>query len=334
MLDLPAALLQPEVYPDAPRRVEVVQTYISYIFLTDHYAYKVKKPVNFGYLDFSTLRKRHYYLEQELVLNRRLAPEMYLQVLPVVRRRGGLRLGGPGPAVEYALQMIRLPQHLMMDEIADRRELTEAMVARVVARLVPFYRQAATGGRINKFGHQAVLRFNHEENFRQIEPFAGTLLSRTAFRDMVTYSRGFLEEQAALLTARLKEGRIRDCHGDLHLKNICLADGVYIYDCIEFNPRFRYGDVAADIAFLAMDLDFHGYPDLGRYCSLTYAAQAADAGLPQVLPFYKCYRAVVRGKINALASQEADLPPAARDAAADLARRYFALAWRYSQGGE
>jgi len=332
-MDFLNLMLQPEVYPEPATRVEFLQTYISYIFLTDQHAYKIKKPVNFGYLDFTTLRKRHYYLQQELVLNRRLAPDMYLAVLPIARRHGRLQVGGDGQVVEYALQMLRLPQHLMMDEIAARRELTAGMLARIVARLVPFYQQAATGGRINKFGHSSVIRFNHDENFQQIEPFVGSLLSTQVFRDMVWYAETFLREQADLLAERLRSGKIRDCHGDLHMKNICLADGVYIFDCIEFNPRFRYSDVAADIAFLAMDLDFHGYADLSRYFCQIYADQAGDPALLPLLPFYKSYRAVVRGKINALASQGADLTLSQREEAAALARRYFELAWQYSQEG-
>ena len=333
-MDFINALLQPEVYPEPTSRVEFLQTYISYIFLTDRYAYKIKKPVNFGYLDFSSLRTRHYYLEQELVLNRRLAPEMYLAVLPVVRHRGGFRIGGKGQVVEYALQMRRLPQHLMMDQIADRRELTAVMLQRIVDRLVPFYREAATGGRINKFGHLAVIRFNHEENFNQIEPFVGSLLSEEVFRDMVRYAETFMRQRDELFAMRLKGGRIRDCHGDLHMKNICLADGVYIYDCIEFNPRFRYSDIAADIAFLAMDLDFHGYQELSEFFCRTFVHQAADPDILCLLPFYKSYRAVVRGKINALASREEDLTEAERDKAEIQARQYFQLAWQYSQTGK
>lgn len=324
-------MLQPQVYPEDTATVVCLQTYISYIFLTDRHAYKIKKPVNFGYLDFSTLRKRHYFLEQELVLNRRLAPDMYLAVLPLVRHHGRLRLGGVGPPLEYALQMVRLPQHLMMDEIAARRELRAEMVARIVARLVPFYQQAATGRRIRKFGHASVIHYNHQENFQQLQPFVGSLLSKSAFHDMVYSADHFMKEHAELLADRLRTGKIRDCHGDLHMKNICLADGIYIFDCIEFNARFRYSDVAADVAFLAMDLDFYGYPDLSRFFGQTFAAQSGDPDILRLLGFYKSYRAVVRGKINALASTGPGLPQAERDKAAALARRYFDLAWRYSQ---
>jgi hypothetical protein len=332
-MDLMTALLDPAVYPDAAGRVECLQTHISYIFLTQKHAYKIKKPVNYGFLDFSTLRKRHYFLEQELLLNRRLAPEIYLAVLPLVCQHGQLRLGGEGRAVEYALQMVRLPQHLMMDEIAARRELTSAMIDAIVARLVPFYTQAAAGARINKFGDLAVIRYNHEENFAQIQPYVGTALSATAFHDMVKYANNFMQQHADLFAARIKAGKIRDCHGDLHMRNICLADGVHIFDCIEFNPRFRYGDVAADIDFLAMDLDFQSYGELSDYFVNTFAAKSEDPDITRLVTFYKCYRAVVRGKIEAFAATEPELLPEARERALQRAKDYFALARRYCLEG-
>ena len=331
-MDLIAAMLNPEIYQDATEKVELIQTHISYIFLTKNHAYKIKKPVNFGFLDFSTLRKRHYFLEQELVLNRRLAPEIYLAVLPLVARDGELRLGGEGKAMEYVLQMVRMPQHLMMDEIARRRELSKTMIDAIVARLVPFYQQAATGSRVNKFGDLSVIRYNHEENFSQIRPFVGSALSAAAFHDMVRYADCFMQRQEDLFVQRLKTGKIRDCHGDLHMRNICLADNVYIFDCLEFNPRFRYSDLAADIDFLAMDLDFHSYDELSAYFVTVFAKKSDDPDILKLVNFYKCYRAVVRGKINAFTAEEPDLPPEDKRRAMQSARDYFALAWRYSQG--
>lgn len=221
-----------------------------------------------------------------------------------------------------------------MDEVAARRELHPGIIDRLVQLLVPFYARAATGPRINKFGEPAVIRFNQEENFTQIRPFVGLLLSEAAFRDMVNYARDFLARHHDLFKRRLREGRIRDCHGDLHMRNICLANGIFIFDCLEFNPRFRYSDVAADIAFLAMDLDFNRYPELSAYFCRTYAAAAGDPDCLTLLNFYKCYRAVVRGKVNALATTEPELSPTAREAAARQAAAYFQLAWQYSQGAE
>lgn len=331
-MDLVEIFLNPALYPEPTSRVELIQTHISYVFLTDRHAYKVKKPVNFGFLDFSTLRKRHYFLNQELLLNRRLAPEIYLAVLPLVRQGRHYRLGGAGRPLEYALQMVRLPQERMMDEVAARRELQPEVIQRLVQILVPFYARAATGPRINKFGEPAVIRFNQEENFTQIRPFVGQLLPEKLFQDMVNYSRNFLDHQRDLFKRRLREGRIRDCHGDLHMRNICLADGIYIFDCLEFNPRFRYGDVIADLAFLAMDLDFNGYQELSDRLVREYANLAPDPDSLLLLDFYKCYRAVVRGKVNALATTEAELPWRQRQEASRLAAAYFQLAWCYTQG--
>jgi aminoglycoside phosphotransferase family enzyme len=332
-MNLVAALLEPAAYPEPTSRVELIQTHISFVFITDHFAYKVKKPVDLGFLNFTTLRRRHHYLQEELILNRRLCPEIYLAVLPITVHRGKVQVGGKGKPVEYILKMVRMPQERMMDEVADREELTPAIMERLIERLVPFYRQAATGPRINKFGEPAVIAFNHEENFSRTEPLVGQVLSRSQFEGIRTFARAFLAQKRGLFLKRIREGRIRDCHGDLHMKNICLADGIYIFDCIEFNPRFRYGDVAADIDFLAMDLDFHGYRDLSRQLVEGFAQASGDAELLVMLDFYKCYRAYVRGKINAFAAQDPELAPDQRQQASATAQAYFALAEAYAQEG-
>ena len=337
IMDLVKALLDPGAYPEPTARVALIQTHISWVFLTDRFAYKVKKPVNLGFLNFTTLRRRHHYLNEELVLNRRLCPEIYLTVLPIVARGGRVggrvRLGEPGHPLEYALRMVRLPQERMMDEVADRGELVQEHLHRIVARLVPFYAQAATGPGINKYGEPAVIAYNHDENFARIEPLVGELLSREQFEEIRSFSRTFLVSQRPLFRRRLREGRIRDCHGDLHMKNICLADRVYIFDCIEFNHRFRYGDVAADIDFLAMDLDFYGFRELSRLFVQRFAAASQDPELLELLDFYKCYRACVRGKINAFTGQDPEQAPPVREQALRLARAYFALALKYAREG-
>jgi aminoglycoside phosphotransferase family enzyme len=332
-MNIAATLLEPGAYPDPTSRVELVQTHISWIFLTDRFAYKVKKPVDLGFLNFTTLRRRHFYLQQELVLNRRLCPEIYLEVLPIVAHQGGVLLGGQGHPLEYALKMVRMPQEGMMDEVADRGELTREHLDRIIARLVPFYEQAATGPRINKFGEPGIIHFNHQENFSRTAGLVGEMLSPELFFKIKAFSWGFLKKNRQLFLRRIREGRIRDCHGDLHMKNICLANGVYIYDCIEFNHRFRYGDVAADIDFLAMDLDFHGSRELSRYFVAGFARVSGDQELLDILDFYKCYRAYVRGKINAFSAQDPGQTPEARKQAGDLARAYFALAGEYAEEG-
>jgi aminoglycoside phosphotransferase family enzyme len=332
-MDLVAALMEPAAYPEPTARVALIQTHISYVFLTDRFAYKVKKPVDLGFLNFTTLRRRHHYLKEELVLNRRLCPEIYLEVLPITARGQGVRLGGQGHPVEYALKMVRLPQERMMDEVADRGELTAEHLNRIIDRLVPFYQQAATGPRINKYGEPAIITYNHEENFSRIAPLVDAMLSRQSFAEIRHFARSFLNRKRALFLSRIKAGRIRDCHGDLHMKNICLEDGVYVFDCIEFNPRFRYGDVAADIDFLAMELDFHGFRELSRHFVGRFAEQSRDPELLEILDFYKCYRACVRGKINAFTAQDPEQPAPAREQALKLARAYFSLAAAYARKG-
>jgi hypothetical protein len=333
-MDLVAALLDPAAYPEPTAAVALVQTHISWVFLTDRHAYKVKKPVDLGFLNFTTLRRRHHYLLEELTLNRRLCPDIYLAVLPIVARGGGgVRLGGRGHPLEYALQMVRMPQDRMMDEVADRGELRRRHLDGIIEKLVPFYQQAATGPGISKYGEPAVIAYNHEENFSRIEPLVGRIIPREPFEEIRSFARSFLARRRALLLRRIREGRIRDCHGDLHMKNICLADGVYIFDCIEFNPRFRYGDVAADIDFLAMDLDFHGFRELSRHFVARFAEQSRDPDLLVLLDFYKCYRACVRGKINAFVAQDPEQTSAVREEALKLARAYFALAGEYAEEG-
>jgi aminoglycoside phosphotransferase family enzyme len=332
-MDLIAELLNPAAYPEPTSTVELIQTHISWVFLTDRYAYKVKKSLDLGFLNFTTLWRRHYYLKQELILNRRLCPEIYLAVLPITASSFGVQVGGRGRPLEYILRMVRMPQERMMDEVADREGLSREIMDRLIAKLAPFYWEAATGPRINKYGRPGLIRFNHDENFGRIERCVGRLLSRELFEEIRGFSLGFLERHGSLFQHRISEGRIRDCHGDLHMRNICLAESVYIFDCIEFNPRFRYGDVAADIDFLAMDLDFHGFWDLSRYFVGRFAAAADDPELLMMLDFYKCYRACVRGKINAVAAGEPEQSPEARDQARKLAQAYFVLAGRYAREG-
>jgi uncharacterized protein len=336
-MNLVEALSDPGAYPEPTAAVSLVQTHISWVFLTDRFAYKVKKPVDLGFLNFTTLRRRHHYLHEELVLNRRLCPEIYLEVVPITVRGNRVAVGWPrgaGQALDYALKMVRLPQERMMDEVADRGELTREHIDGIIARLVPFYQQAATGPRINKFGAPAIIAYNHEENFSRTEALAGQVFSRELFESISSFARDFLVRNRPLLLKRIHDGRIRDCHGDLHMKNICLADHIHIFDCIEFNPRFRYSDVAADVDFLAMDLDFHGWRDLSRHFVDRFARESRDPELLAVLDFYKCYRAYVRGKIHAFTAQDAEQAPEVREGALQTARAYFTLAGEYAEEGK
>lgn len=242
------------------------------------------------------------------------------------------RLGGAaGQTVDYALKMARMPEERMMNKVMAAGGMDSALLARIVAVLAPFYRAAATGPEIDKFGTPAAVGANFRENFEQTEQFVGgPALGQKQFATIAAYADKFLG-QTALFQQRLAEGRIRDGHGDLHSANICLADQVYIFDCIEFNRRLRYCDVASDIAFLAMDLDYHGLAALADGFVASFVGESGDPGLYGVLNFYKCYRAYVRGKIGLLTGQAPEIDEAARAAGLAQAARYFQLAVAYAE---
>ena len=327
-------LLSPKAYPHRPGEIELRQTHISWVFLAGDLVYKIKKPVDFGFLDFTTLEKRKHFCEREVVLNRRLCPEVYLGVVPVVKTKEGFRFEGEGEVVEWAVKMRRLPEEGMMGRLIKEGRLTPEHLELLVRKLVPFYKEAETGPEVNRYGSLEVVRFNVEENFEQTRNFVGKALSEPRYNHIVSWSRRFMEENQALFSARLKGGFIRDGHGDLYSANICYEDRreVYVFDCIEFNDRFRCGDVAQDLAFLAMDLDFHALMEFSRFFIDRYAELSGDRGVYELLDFYKGYRAYVRGKIGCFTWASEGVPQDERESALSAARRYFDLAYRYAGG--
>jgi len=323
--------LNPAHYDHPVDRVELVQTHISYVLLAGDFVYKIKKPVNFGFLDFTTLEKRHHFCRQELLLNRRLCPDIYLDVFSVCRQQTGFSFGcdGAGEPVEYGVRMKMMPQERMMGRVIASGELNESHINDIVATLVPFYEKAAGGGEIAGFGTPLAVSVNVLENFDQTRGFIGKgALQQRQFDAISSYARIFLQNESLFLERSAK--RVKDCHGDLYSANICLADKVYIFDCIEFNERFRYCDVASDVAFLAMDLDFHGLPELSDFFIDRFVAASGDTGLLAVLPFYKCYRAYVRGKIGLFTAHAAEVDEATRKKALAQAEKYFWLAEKYA----
>ena len=324
-----SALLQPQIYDHPAGDIQLVQTHISFVLLAGDFVYKFKKPVDFGFLDFSTLEKRRYCCEQELLLNRRLCPDIYLGLVTVTREDDGYALDGSGEVVEYGIKMVRMPEDRMMTNLIRAGKVGREQIDALVDVLVPFYRQADRNEEIDSYGTARSVAVNVLENFEQTETFIGDgAISRQQFDRISSWAKDFLGRED-LFTRRIKGGYIRDCHGDLYSANICLADKVYIYDCIEFNRRFRYCDVASDIAFLAMDLDFHGLQDLSAYCIDQFCDRSADSGLKKMLNFYKCYRAYVRGKIGLFTASDPAVDEAVKKSSTEAAARYFALAESY-----
>jgi hypothetical protein len=323
------ALLKPQAYPHKPQKIELVQTQMSFIFLTGEYVYKVKKPVNLGYLDYTTLEKRHFFCRQELELNRRLCPDVYLAVIPIVEEKGELRIEGQGKAIEYAVKMKKLPGERMMDVLLSQGQVTPEMVARVAEKLADFHKKAQTNQEIGAFGKLDVIRGNCDENFAQTEKYIGISITAEEYQHIENYTDNFVDSNPSLVDKRVREGRIRDCHGDLHAAHVCFTDEICIYDCIEFNDRFRYCDVASEVAFLAMDLDRYQQAGLSRHLVNTYVELSHDEELLKLLNFYKCYRAYVRGKVESFKLDDPLIPRSEKAKALESARSYFQLAESY-----
>ena len=322
---------RPDFYSHRPQKVEVVQTHISYVFIAGEHVYKVKKPVNFGFLDFTTLEKRKFYCEEELRLNKRLAPAIYLDVVPIgYDVAGRLTLGGTSDIVEYAVFMKKLPLDRMLKILLARDQADAAVMDAVAEKIARFHQEAQTGGRIDEMGAASVIRHNHEENFAQTEKYIDVTLSAFQHAFLKAYAEQFIVSKADLLDKRVAEHKIRDCHGDLHLEHICVADEIIVFDCIEFNERFRFADVAAEVAFLTMDLDYNGYFSQSVNFANSYLKYSRDEDLRALLNFYRCYYAFVRGKVTSFRLDQKEMPQAERADIRRVASKYFDLACAYA----
>jgi uncharacterized protein len=324
------ALSHLDAYPDRPAAVSMRQTHISWLFFTEHFVYKVKKPVNFGFLDFTTLEARRHFCEEEARLNRRLASDVYVGVVEVKAMDGHVRLGGPGEVVDYALQMRRLPEDRMLPTLLAQGDVTPETMRRLAHLLAAFHARAETGPAINQDGTVATILGNWEENFAQTSAYLDWPLRREVHDRIRRRVLAFCRTHAWLYDHRIAQGRIRDGHGDLRAEHICLTEPIAIFDCIEFNHRFRYGDVAADVGFLAMDLDERGHADLSQAFVQAYVSYAGDHGLLSVLDFYKCYRAFVRAKVECFCLDDPAVSAGDKRLAARAASRFCQLAASYA----
>jgi aminoglycoside phosphotransferase family enzyme len=336
MAELPEliqALLNPKAYPDPTPQVELVQTQISYVLLAGEYVYKIKKPVDMGFLDYTTLEKRLFFCKREVELNQRLCKNTYLGVVPITKEKGYI-VGGKGEVLEYAVKMRRLPQDAMMDVLLQQNKVTPAMVEKVARILVDFHQKAAISEEITRLGGINAVIQNTLENFAQTGKYFGVIIEPETYQRIKSYTEGFIKDNRDLFLKRMAEGRVRDGHGDLHTAHVCFYKGVCIYDCIEFIDRLRYIDVAADIAFLAMDLDHYDRQDLSSIFINAYVNKSKDKELLNLLNFYKCYRAYVRGKIGCLHYDDPYVSSVEKTKIVANARSYFILAASYISKGE
>ncbi len=324
-----AFLLNGRNYPEKPSHVVYHETHISHVFVGETTVYKIKKPVDYGFLDFSTLAKRHFYCKEEVILNARLAGDTYLGVKPIYGKEGRYsfrRLRGYAP-VEYAVKMRRIPEARILQTLINQGKLLYGELDAVGDLLARFHKSAPMF-KSGPYGNVEVVRTNTEENFVQIAPCRGITLDNASYGRLAGYTREFLAAHDGLLKERKRRGFVREVHGDLHSQHVCLVDPPIVFDCIEFNKRFRITDVLEDIAFLLMDLEYRARFDLSRAIEDIYFDVFPEACSPDLLRFYMIYRCVVRGKIEGLTADAMDDEPS-RQAALRRARNYYGLAECY-----
>ena len=323
-----AALCRPETYAETPSRVEVVETHMSFVFLTPQHAYKLKKPVRYDFLDFSTPALRKLNCEEELRLNKRLASGVYLAVVSLFRISGGpLRLGDDGRAVEWLVQMRRLPQHLMLDEKVRRGTLGERDLEALAERLARFYRACAPEP-LTAAEYSERLRAEIDADLAALRAHA-TEIDPAAIYDLHAIQRSFLAHHSPLFEQRIREGRIVEGHGDLRPEHVCLLEAPVVFDCLEFNRKLRIVDAVDELAFLAMECERLGAAYAGTQLIAGYAARTGDAAAPRLIDFYKSRRASLRSRLSIMHIRELDRAASARWVT--QARQYLRIALEYAR---
>lgn len=323
---------RPEAYPHAADDLEIHQTHISVVFLAGPYAYKIKKPVDLEFLDFTTLQRRRHFCREEVRLNRPLAPGVYLGVVPITEEPHGLRVAGKGPTVEYAVMMERLPARATLLEALRRGELNKRTITELARRIAAFHARARGGPEVAACARWAPIAANARENFAQSRGHVGITLSEAVYSRLYALTEGYLERLRPLMERRALGGVPRDTHGDLHLEHVYWFPerrpprDFLVLDCIEFNERFRYADPVSDMAFLTMDLAYRGRRDLARRFAAAYFEATGDGEGRELLSFYVAYRAAVRGKVEGMTAAEEEVPVDTRAAAVESARAHWLLA--------
>jgi uncharacterized protein len=322
-------LQKPQLFDHPIGGFELAETHISYVLLAGPYAYKFKKPVDLGFLDFSTIEKRKFYCEEELRLNGRLAPELYLGVVAVTGTEDAPSLGGPDSPIEYCVKMRRFSRTAQLDQVLARGELTGDLLEALAKAIAAFHDGAEIASADVPYGNASEVGKYALENFTQIGNGPAEIDAGNALLSLRAWTEGQLERHRELITGRKRQGRVRQCHGDLHLTNMVLLEGrIVVFDGIEFNAALSFIDVMSEIAFLLMDLDVRERPDLAWIFLNHYLEETGDyEGLP-LLNLYRVYRSLVRAKVAYLEHRSGGTAKAAC-----LARyeRHLALAGRYAE---
>lgn len=331
--DLIQQMMQPGFYPHSVAEpIQLIQTHVSYVLLTGEFAYKVKKAVNFGFLDFSTLEKRKHFCEEELRLNQRGAAELYLEVLPITQAGDQFHLGGSGNVVEYAVKMQQFPAGTLFSDLYDQGKLTPALLERLAKVLAEFHAKGAINDYIRSFGQVEKVRQAIDENYDQTEKYIGGPQTQQQFDETRAYTDRLFTAQADLFNQRIQNNWIRECHGDVHLRNIALWNNeILLFDCIEFNEPFRFVDTMFDIAYIIMDLDARDRRDLSNLFLNAYMEQTGDWEGLQVLPLYLSRQSYVRAKVTSFLLDDPTVPAPVKQECTTTASRYYRLAWEYTR---
>jgi len=300
------ALLEPGCYPNPVQRVELIETHASWVLLAGEFAYKIKKPITLPFLDYGTLDKRRACCEAELQLNRRFAPDIYLDVVAIFGTPENPRFGSEGPPIEFAVKMRRFDEAGRLDRVCFRGELKPAHISSLAEEIIAFHRDASIASVRTHFGLPSDILAQALENFNELNSLLPDLECPSKLDNLLAWTRTEFNRLAPHFTARREAGLVRECHGDLHLGNLVLIKGrVILFDCIEFNEDFRWIDVASEIAFTYIDLLDHRQPGLANYFLNEWLSQSGDYDAMSAFRFYAVYRALVRAKVAAIrASQD------------------------------
>jgi len=327
-------MLEPDFYPHPVQEpIELLQTHISFILLTGEYAYKIKKIVDFGFLDYSTLEKRRYFCEQELRMNQQQAPDLYLEVLPIIEIGDRFQLAEKEESgIEYVLKMRQFPEENLFINLFTQDKLTTKEMEELGKVVAQFHQNCPTNHEILKWGELAQIRHSIDGNYQKTQKYIGCCQTQEQYEQTKQYTDSFFETYQAVFQSRIDHHWIRECHGDLHLKNICLYQNkILLFDRIEFNEEFRFVDVMYDVAFVVMDLEGRGRADLGNRFLNTYIEQMGDWEGLQLLPFYLTRQAYVRAKVNSLILDDPAVSEEQKEIAKQEAIQYYKLAWQYTR---
>ena len=325
-------LLNPAAYPHPVARVELLETHISWVLLAGDFAYKVKKPVSLGFVDFATLEARRHFCEEELRLNRRTAPALYLDVVAITGTAASPVLGGAGPAIEYAVRMRRFPQEALLGRMAREGRLEAGHIDRLARAVAGFHARVERAGASLAFGSAEQVLADALANFTQVDALDDSESTRALRRELRERTRYSGASLAGDFARRKREGFVRECHGDLHLGNVTLVEGVpVVFDAIEFNESLRWIDVMADLAFPVMDLEHHSLPRFAWRLLNGYLEATGDYGGLGVLRFYLVYRAMVRAKVDCIRAHQADANALERERSARAYRAHLKLARHLGQ---